>query len=193
MGKGLFRRVGLRRIALLALGVLTFLLATGSAAQAYVYYSNGFAIYRANLDGTGVKPLITNCPCGQFYPRGIAVSWNRIYWAEDHVISGGTQVSSIGRAYLDGTGANHSFIKLAAVDNTYGVAVNNGHVYWAPDYHGTPNPSIGRALLNGKQVLHSWISGVGCPQDVDVDSDFIYWTNTCDVGNIVGGTIGRAG
>ena len=36
---------------------------------------------------------------------------------------------TIGRANLDGTGANQSFITGA--DNRYGVAVDGQHVYWA--------------------------------------------------------------
>ena len=70
--------------------------------------------------------------------------------------------------------------------------MNAGHIYWAPDLHGTATPSIGRALLSGKKVSHTFITG-GCPNDVAVDSDHIYWTNPCTVDNILGGTIGRAG
>ena len=177
---------------LLTIALVATLLGAAPGARAYVYFSANTAIYRANLNSGGVTPLIASGPT-PFYPYGIAVSWNRIYWVESHPNSTGAFSSSIGRANLDGTGVNHNFIRLAQSDDTYGVAINAGHIYWAPDLHGTTTPSIGRALLsNGKQVRHNFITG-GCPNDVAVDPDHIYWTNPCTVDNILGGTIGRAG
>ncbi len=79
--------------------------------------------------------------------------------------------ASIGRASLDGTGVNDSFLP----GNKYvaGVAVDSRHVYWANNLGGT----IGRANLDGTGVNQSFIPGTPVVADVAVDGQFIYWTN----------------
>ena len=67
-----------------------------------------------------------------------------IYWADP-------DSNAIGRANLDGTGANPSFITEA--DNPLGVAVDGAHVYWA---NGTN--TIGRANLDGTGANQSFIA-----------------------------------
>jgi virginiamycin B lyase len=97
-----------------------------------------------------------------------------IYWANE----GG---DTIGRAELNGTGANESFV--ANVDGPCGgVAVDGSHVYWANLNSGT----IGRANLNGSGVDQSFITGANQPCQVAVDGAHVYW------GNFGDGTIGRA-
>ena len=97
-----------------------------------------------------------------------------VYWA--NYTSGAT----IGRANLNGTGANQSFISGASEPE--GVAVDATHIYWA----NAGTNTIGRANLDGGEVNQSFITGANRPEGVAVDAAHIYWTN------FNGGTIGRA-
>ena len=96
-----------------------------------------------------------------------------LYWANY-----GT--GTIGRANVDGTGANQSFISGAS--GPVGVAVDASHVYWANFDTGT----IGRANLDGTGVNQSFITGASDPAGVAVDASHVYWANAGT------GTIGRA-
>jgi virginiamycin B lyase len=92
---------------------------------------------------------------------------------------------AVGRANLDGTGANQSFIPVPAAAS--GVAVDGSHVYWANPAAGT----IGRANLDGTGVNESFIAGASKPQYVAVDGSHVYWTNAAT--SVDGaGSIGRA-
>src|SRR5439155_1244390 len=73
-----------------------------------------------------------------------------VYWTEE-------ATGTIGRANLDGTGANQSFITGAT--SPFGVAVDAGHVYWTNFNTGT----IGRADLDGTGVNQSFITGASGP------------------------------
>src|SRR5919201_4463873 len=77
-----------------------------------------------------------------FAPRAEAL----IYWANSDG-GGGT----IGRANLDGTGVNQSFITGAS--HPCGVAVNSSHVFWGND----SGSSVGRANLSGTGVSQGFI------------------------------------
>ncbi len=96
-----------------------------------------------------------------------------VYWDN-------TTNDAIGRASLDGTGANQSFV--ASAGYSYGVAVDGQHIYWA----NTSNGTIGRANLDGSGVDQSFITGAHVPISVAVDGQQIYW------GNGSSNTIGRA-
>jgi hypothetical protein len=87
---------------------------------------------------------------------------------------------SIGRANLDGSGVNPTFIP--AVGAVFGVAVDRAHVYW------TTFNSIGRANLDGTGANQNFILFdplVDLPCGVAVDAGHLYWANGL-------GTIGRA-
>ena len=104
-----------------------------------------------------------------------------VYWAIFD------QTGSIGRANLDGTGADQSFITGAS--GPFGVAVDAAHVYWTNYNAGTNDTgAIGRADLDGTpaSVQQSFITGASAPIGVAVDAAHIYW------GNYNTGAIGRA-
>ena len=96
-----------------------------------------------------------------------------IYWSN----SGS---SAIGRANLDGTGVNQSWITWA--DKVYGVAADANYVYWANNYANT----IGRANLDGTGVNQSWITGASRVFGPSADANYVYWSN------YEANTIGRA-
>jgi virginiamycin B lyase len=100
-----------------------------------------------------------------------------IYWAND-------DPSTIGRADLDGTSVDQSFITPATGGVYAGLgdlAVDSAHVYWTGSFAGT----IGRADLDGTGVDPSFVTDV-YPGGLAVDADHLYWTNPR------GDTIGRA-
>jgi virginiamycin B lyase len=89
-----------------------------------------------------------------------------VYWANQ-------DAGTIGRANLDGTGVNQSFIPNAIFPQ--GVAVDAEHIYWMNS--NDDGSSIGRADLDGTNVEPKFIGvpdlGVGVA--VDADSNYIYW------------------
>jgi hypothetical protein len=85
-----------------------------------------------------------------------------IYWGNTG--SGAQGSGAIGRANLDGTGANQSFITGATFPA--GVAVDAQHVYW----DNTFSHSIGRANLDGSAANQSFIGGANGPAGVAVDA-----------------------
>jgi hypothetical protein len=100
-----------------------------------------------------------------------------IYWTSD----------GIGRANLDGTGVDRSFIDLPRVERS--VAVDAEHIYWA-----SGGDAIGRANLDGTGVDENFISGIA-PDHVAVDADYIYWTEgffDSASGGLPRGSIARA-
>lgn len=100
-----------------------------------------------------------------------------VYWAN-------SSRNTIGRANVDGSGVNESFI--GGGNDPFGVAVDAQHLYWT-NYgispHGT---TIGRANLDGTGADQRFITGADQPAATTVDRQHIYWANTGS------GTIGRA-
>jgi hypothetical protein len=152
-------------------------LAGAFAAQANgaVYWANGSAIGRMNLDGTNPSPgFVSDISNPISSPCGLAVDGSHIYWADKFR-------NRIGRAELEGTNKEYEFITGA--DEPCGVAVDAGHVYWA-NYDGN---SIGRADLDGTEVNQEFVPAVTKPCGVAVNEDFIFWT-----GGSSHGYVGRA-
>ena len=79
-----------------------------------------------------------------------------VYWVNQ-------KSSALGRANLDGTGVNQSFITGASAPE--GVAVDGQYLYWT-NHAGT----IGRANLDGTGVNQSFITGASAPRALAVDA-----------------------
>jgi len=88
--------------------------------------------------------------------------------------------STIGRANLDGSEVDQSFITGA--NGQWGVEVDAGHIYWANAFTDT----IGRANLDGSEVDQSFITGASYPLGLAIGAGYIYWANASS------DTIGRA-
>jgi virginiamycin B lyase len=99
-----------------------------------------------------------------YAPAAAAISPPHIYWTNF-----GT--GTIGRANLDGTGVNQSFI--AASSRPEQVTVNGNYIYWTDFDAGT----IGRADLDGLAVKQSFITGATNPWGAAVNGQHVYWTN----------------
>jgi virginiamycin B lyase len=159
-----------------------------SAPGPYLYWANGGGptVGRAWLDGSHVNNSFINDGESQEALCGVAIAGKYIYWG----VVAGSPPNPIGRAKLDGTGVDHTFLTTDP-NPACGVAVEGGHIYWA-SYNGG---FIGRANLDGTGVNDTFITGIGIPNvacdngdcspiGIAVDSAHIYW------GEI--GSIGRA-
>jgi hypothetical protein len=153
----------------------------------HVFWTNGSSeadgqlvssIGRANLDGRGIDNrfvTIPGPPCTDpFEPclassEGVAVDDAHVYWAD-------TFNGRIGRANLDGTGVDPSFITGIdpGVSEPLWVAVDDAHVYW------TTGQTIGRANLDGTGVERSFINAGSYSTGIAVDPAHVYWTGFDD-------------
>jgi virginiamycin B lyase len=97
-----------------------------------------------------------------------------VYWTEYDLDQ--PEAGTIGRANLDASGVDRSFI--AGVDAPNDVAVDAAHVYWVNNFF--PGSTIGRANLDGTGVDKSFIN-VGASA-VAVDAGHIYWGSRDGIG-----------
>ncbi len=182
------RRAYCRRIMTLYAVLVGLLLASAvwaAAGEAYIYWTGNLnnTIERANLDGSGVTPLIQ----GAAAPHGIAVNGTYIFWAN----SGD---GDIGRANIDGSAPNQQFI--TGGDTVNGIAVEGQYVYWANQGNGLR--SIGRAKLDGTEVNQHFITlpEKANPYGVAADTNYLYVTlpyyEVCE-GFVCGRSIARIG
>jgi virginiamycin B lyase len=91
-----------------------------------------------------------------------------VYWSNFGRLGSGT---TIGRANLDGSLPNQSFI--AGATSPEGVAVDGQHLYWTNNL----NNAIGRANLDGTSPNQSFIASASAPQGVAVDGQHVYWAS----------------
>ena len=157
-------------VAAWLVAVLTF----APGARAYIYWTAGDRIGRANLDGSGVDRdfIFTGRACG------IAVGPQHLYWGttlgtfNDH--------GAIGRASIDGSRPQPDFVVFEqpslAPSFPCGVAVGPKHVYWASP---SPRQYIGRAKLDGSDVDPDFIQGRN-EDGLAVDAAHIYWPQYSD-------------
>jgi hypothetical protein len=105
---------------------------------------------------------------------------NFVYWANQN------PGSTIGRAKINGTGANNAFV--SGIDQPRGVATDSRFIYWTEMAGGAG--AIGRANLDGSGVNHQFITtDVSNPTGIAVTSSGIYWTNEVGMSDA---TIGHA-
>jgi hypothetical protein len=150
--------------ALLALS-LALGLGLASRADAFVYWANPNGgspgrglIGRMNNDATNDNLAFIT---GASAPCGVAVDSAHVYWAN-------RSATGIGRANLDGSSPNQSFIPIGA---SCALAVDSAHVYWAA------GNSIERANLDGSGANEFYIRPAGTPCAIAVNSSHIYWVN----------------
>ncbi len=151
----------------------------------HIYWRNGCcAIGRANLDGSGANLTFINSatPLPGVNKIGLAVDGQHIYWTST-TTGAGDPVNAIGRANLDGSAVNQTFI--AGANEPYAVAVDSQHVYWS----NRGSDTIGRANLDGSGVDQSLVGGASGIFGIAAGSQHIYWAN----GSALGSSIGRAG
>ena len=152
----------------------------------YLYWNDGEDIFKSPLtDPTDRTFLFTfSFDCWINYPGGLAIDSTYIYFSN-------TCTSKIGRAKLDGSEINDSFIVgtngsgwTSGDNDIYGLYVTNDKIYWA-NY--TTN-TIGRADIDGSNQNNDFIniksgsytgydSSVGGICGITIQGGYIYWTN----------------
>jgi len=153
----------------------------------HIYFTGGSAgIDRTDLDGEIVETGFIRLQYPPDTATCVAVNAQYVYWTDE---------TRIGRANLDGSNPNPSFIVLPYwpdpihpggwyKSSLIGIAVNAQHIYWTD----ADAQVIGRANLDGSGVQQFFMStGAGSlPYAVAVDAAHIYWTEQ------ISGSIGRA-
>jgi Domain of unknown function (DUF5050) len=132
-------------------------------AASHLYWTDGGAVYKANLDGTNPQSMVT----GLGSAFGVAVDGSHIYWAN--------YLGTVNEANLDGTSPQTI---ITGQNGPYGVAVDGSHIYWTDENAGTVN----EANLDGTSP-QTIVTGQD-PFGVAVDGSHIYWAN--------GGTVNEA-
>ena len=110
-----------------------------------------------------------------------------VYTNATHIFWPNLTAGTIGRANIDGTGVNQSFI--TGIDAPSGITSDGTYLYWTTgglnDTFGTGG--IARAGMDGVTGRNNtFITGASKPIGVAVDANYVYWTN------FNSSTIGRA-
>jgi hypothetical protein len=183
--------VGGRVATLVGLVAVAALIAAGRA-DAYIYWAvdqggDGTTIARAENDGSSVN---RNFITGLDGPCGVAVNAQHIYW-------GNRGTNTIGRANIDGTNANPTFINaLSDTGLPCGPSLGGGKVWWA-NVAGGPSSqgSIGRANLDGTNPQPSFYPApvASSPLSTAVGANsLVFWSNI-DINGPNNPAIGRGG
>jgi virginiamycin B lyase len=105
-----------------------------------------------------------------------------VYWTN-------FKADTIGRAMLDGSAVEQSFIGPPDPPiNPCAIDIDGEYVYWANQAGSAPQGKIGRAKLDGSEVDNEFITGANNPCGVAVDASYVYWGHT----GVGATTIGRA-
>jgi hypothetical protein len=155
------------------------------------------AIGRANLDGTGVEPNFIggiSSPAG-----GLAVDGSHVYWTSYDpanpfiVLYHGPLPTRIGRANLNGTGVEESFI--STLPTQYGVAVDAAHIWWTNEAPRGTGQTPSAASVLEDEIRRAALDGTGAEVVIPTDQfpscgglaigdTHVYWAQA--------GSIGRA-
>jgi len=144
---------------------LVVLIPPSLASANFVYWTNAgpsSSVGRIKINGTGLNnsfiPGLTD-------PRGVAVDSNFIYWTQ-----GGSSTGSIGRANLNGSSPNATFIPHSGVGDPDGIAVTPTAIYWT-----TTAGTIGRANIDGTNPSQNFITLPAESVGLAADSGFLYY------------------
>ena len=143
-------------------------------------------------------------------PASRAEGAEYIYFTSVTTKIGSKPTDNIGRANIDGTGINATFVPGAGQGEQighereagipYAIALDGEHIFWADKQSGSEEEgSIGRALLSGGEPSPFFIplgptspKSYSSPVGVAVAGGHVYWTNGYEGETPGVGTIGRA-
>jgi hypothetical protein len=168
----------------------------------YIYFTwedsgtdpDEWGIGRATLDGVNVQTTtFITLPSGGFDQSAgeLAVNSSYIFFGDNN--SG--QRVELGRANLDGTNVNETFLQPTGDSDTLlsGLAADNSYVYWGESVRPTQGESvIGRATVSGTNDNPTFIPVSGGIRHLAVYGGWIFWDEYTDSVNFDGSTIGSA-
>ncbi len=173
--------------------LLTLPLVLARRAEAFIYWTTGESIGRANLDGTAIDESFIDLRHGD--PTSLAVDARHIYWMSSYRMSSrqssGTGSRSVrvppaapgavGRARLDGTRVDQDFITgFDEHDGGALVALDDEHIYWTENFLGElgiNQTAIARANLDASAVNREFVSPGSFAYGIAVDDNYIYWAD----------------
>jgi virginiamycin B lyase len=132
----------------------------------------GGQIGKASVNGTEVNP---NLVTGPVEPCGVALDSGHVYWAD---IATGTP-AYIGRAGLDGSNKQLTYVTIPGTAFPCGVAVNSANIFWTEPGIFGGGTRIGRANTNtGTGADPSFIGDAKTPCGITAYGSQIYWANS---------------
>lgn len=137
-----------------------------------VYWTTGNGIGRADYNGNNFEP---NFITGLDAPLAVTADAEHVYWADryQYYPEGVTGNYTIGRANLDGTGIDRTFI-TGLLNLPHGLAVDETSVYWTA----SDDDDIGHAPLTGGLatfeglVDEGWFGVSGHPESIAVEQSY---------------------
>ena len=125
-------------------------------------------------------PRAAHCVVDRLVPGARRPRRGHVYWAW------GTSTnpfdpapSGVGRANIDGSGVDQSFITFHG--NPIAIAVHGTYIYWLNT--NITSSTIGRAKLDGTAVEPRFIGGLGpLAADLAVDDAHVYWAHRGGIG-----------
>jgi len=140
-------------------------------ANSIFWATLGGQIGKADLDGGNVNPSLVT---GPVEPCGVALDSGHVYWAD---IATGTP-AYIGRAGLDGSNKQLTYVTIPGTSFPCGVAVNSANVFWTEPGIFGGGTRIGRANVStGTGADPSFIGDAQTPCGITVNGSQIYWAN----------------
>lgn len=146
---------------------------TGLAVNATsIFWSTlGGQIGKAGINGGSVNPSLVT---GPVEPCGVALDSGHVYWGD---IATGTP-AYIGRAGLDGTNKQLTYVTIPGTSYPCGVAVNSANIFWTEPGIFGGGTRIGRANTNtGTGADPSFIGDAKTPCGIAVSGSQLYWAN----------------
>ena len=138
--------------------------------------SGSGTIGKANLDGTSPTGVLVTS--GPEPSCGLAVDQNFVYWLDTGL------AQSIGRATVNGTNRQGSFVSGAANTGSCGLAADANFLYF-----GAGSKAVGRAPIGGGAATPAFIpSAVPAANNVcgvAVNSQYVFWGNS-GAGDFIG-------
>jgi hypothetical protein len=133
----------------------------------YLYWAALFGIGRRKLDGEGFYPATIVPHLRE--PCGLAIDQNHLYWPNHEWGGSQSRTGTVGRANLDGSGADRTFV--TGLEGPCEVAIGGGHVHWVEQ------DGIGRADLDGSNPERPFVEfpdwAVDC--SLAAGDGYLYW------------------
>jgi len=137
--------------------------------DSHIYWAEGDAIGRADLDGGNPDPSfigpksINSTPIN---PRGVVVNDTHVYWAD-------YARGSIGRADIDGSNPDFDLISDPTFGQPLDVAVNDTHLFWIES---GANRNVGRSRLDGTEVNFELVANLlDSPVSLTASQAHLWW------------------
>lgn len=164
-------RASARWLALVGIVFGLWGIAQPVSSHAAVYWTEGFGVGAANMDGTNPRRdyYTPSQPPAIYEPLcGVAVNSTHLYMRT---------YFGIKRVSLDGSPVAEPIVQTPGQSGC-GLAIDGSHAYWTDRTSG----AIGRVGLEGGEPNAAFITGLGEPCGMAVDGQYVYWSDGWGIG-----------